>query len=38
MRPAVSSHALGSVEHLLFSKYLMYQNATGIKGLEPLLR
>ncbi len=32
MRPAVSSHALGSVEHLLFSKYLMYQNVYWHKG------
>lgn len=31
-RPAVSSHALGSVEHLLFSKYLMYKNVYWHKG------
>ncbi len=30
--PAISGHALGSVEHLLFSKYLMYQNVYWHKG------
>lgn len=30
--PAVSEHASGSVEHVLFSKYLMYQNVYWHKG------
>ncbi len=31
-RPAISKQALGSVEHLLFSKYLMYKNVYRHKG------